>query len=61
MLPCAVIVIVFSTSNRVVTNVDIWPFDYVIELPVFGVVLSSILIGFIFGSIFSWLWFTLRR
>jgi uncharacterized integral membrane protein len=55
MLPLAAAVIVFSVSNRAVTQVDFWPFGYGVELPVFGIVLASMLLGFMLGGIVAWL------
>ena len=55
MLPLAAAVIVFSVSNRVVAQVDFWPFGYVVELPVFGIVLASLLLGFMLGGFIAWL------
>ena len=55
MLPLAAAVIVFSVSNRAVTQVDFWPFGYIVELPVFGIVLSSLLLGFMLGGFIAWL------
>ena len=55
MIPLAATVIVFSISNRAVTTVDLWPFGYSIELPVFGIVLTNLLLGFVLGGIVAWL------
>ena len=44
MLPLAAAAIVFSVSNRAVTPVDFWPFGFIVELPVFGIVLESLLL-----------------
>ena len=51
MLPLAAAAIVFSVSNRAVTPVDFWPFGFIVELPVFGIVLASLLLGFVIGGL----------
>ena len=55
LLPIAIAVIVFSVYNRGVTNVDFWPFGFVVELPVFAIVLTSLLLGFVLGGLVAWL------
>ncbi|MGA0395368.1 MAG: lipopolysaccharide assembly protein LapA domain-containing protein [Rhodospirillales bacterium] len=54
MLPLAAAAIVFSVSNRAVTPVDFWPFGFIVELPVFGIVLASLLLGFVIGGLVAW-------
>ena len=61
LLPLAAAVIVFSVTNRGVIKVDFWPFGYLIELPVFAIVLTSLLIGFVLGGIVAWITGTSRR
>ena len=55
LLPLGVAVVVFSVSNRAATQVDFWPFGYIVELPVFAIVLTSLLLGFVLGGIVAWL------
>lgn len=52
----AVVVIAFSVTNREVTTVDLWPSPYSIDLPVFGVALVALFIGFIWGGIIAWIY-----
>ena len=61
LLPLGVAVIVFSVSNRAVTKVDFWPFGFIVELPVFAIVLASLLLGFVLGGIVAWLSNTKKR
>ncbi|MEX2449728.1 MAG: LapA family protein [Rhodospirillales bacterium] len=61
LLPLAAAVIVFSVTNRGVIKVDFWPFGYLIELPVFAIVLTSLLIGFVLGGIVAWITGAARR
>lgn len=51
-----VIVIAFSVANREVVTVDLWPSPYSIDLPVFGVALVTLFIGFIWGGIIAWIY-----
>ncbi|MEQ8194178.1 MAG: LapA family protein [Rhodospirillales bacterium] len=61
LLPLAAAVIVFSVINRGVTKVDFWPFGLTVELPVFAIVLTSLLLGFVLGGIVAWITGTPRR
>jgi len=60
-LPLGVAVIIFSVSNRTVTKVDLWPFGFIVELPVFAIVLASLLLGFVLGGIAAWMSGTKNR
>jgi putative membrane protein len=55
MVPVAVLVIVFSVSNRTSTPVDFWPLPYSVTLPLFSVVLGSLLVGFCLGGLVGWI------
>lgn len=55
MLPIAVAVIVFSVSNRESTTVDFWPLNFTLTLPLFSIVMSSVLLGFCLGGLTAWL------
>ena len=52
----AVVVIAFSVTNRDVVTVDLWPSPYSVDLPVFGVAVVGIFVGFIWGGIISWVY-----
>ena len=55
LLPLGTAVIIFSVSNRAMTKVDLWPFGFIVELPVFAIVLASLLLGFVLGGIVAWM------
>jgi len=55
MLPTGLLMILFSISNRDVFAFTLWPLPYMVEIPVFVVVLSALVIGVLWGSIISWL------
>jgi uncharacterized integral membrane protein len=54
MIPTAIAVIVFAAFNRGGINVDFWPFPYAITVPLFSVVLASLLVGFCLGGLVAW-------
>lgn len=55
-VPLAVLIIIFSVNNRADVVLDLWPLDMVTApLPVFSVVLTNLLAGFLLGSIIAWL------
>jgi uncharacterized integral membrane protein len=54
--PLAVLIIIFSVNNRADVVLDLWPLDMITApLPVFSVVLVSVLVGFLMGGIIAWL------
>jgi len=55
VLPIAIIVVLFSVSNRDSFGFTLWPLPFVVELPVFIVVLLSALLGVIWGGLVAWL------
>ncbi len=54
MVPVALAVISFSVNNRGSIVIDVWPAPFSVEVPVFAVVLVSILGGMIVGAILAW-------
>ncbi len=55
MIPFAVVVIVFCAANRGLVDVNLWPLPFTIGLPLFSVVLSTFVFGFLFGGVVAWL------
>lgn len=53
-LPLTVVVVAFALANRTFVAVDLWPFEPV-SVPVFLLVLSSLLVGFLLGALIMWL------
>lgn len=49
------IAVVFSVVNRGRVTIDAWPLPYTIELPLFLVVLLSLVGGFFVGVLAGWL------
>ncbi len=56
LLVVAVVFIAFSVTNRSVVTVDLWPSPYSIDMPLFGVALVALFIGFIWGGIIAWVY-----
>jgi uncharacterized integral membrane protein len=55
-VPLAALIIIFSVNNRAEVELDLWPLDMTAApLPVFSVVLASLLAGFLIGGVIAWL------
>jgi uncharacterized integral membrane protein len=50
----AVVLILFAVSNREAVAVRLWPLSDVIEMPLYLVLLGSLLVGFVVGEIVAW-------
>ena len=51
----ALLIVLFAVSNRAPAVVEIWPFPYELALPLYAVILLTVLVGFIAGLVASWL------
>ena len=54
MAPVALVFVVFAVANRGPVSVDAWPFPFTIDIPVFLVLFSGVLVGFFWGAAVSW-------
>ena len=54
-LPLLVLLVVFSVNNRGPVSVDLWPLRYEAALPLFLVVLGSLVVGFLLGLFMEWI------
>ncbi len=54
MIPFALVVIVFSASNRELVALNLWPFPIEITVPIFTLVLAVFIFGFLMGGIVMW-------
>ena len=52
--PVALVLVIFALSNRGTTDLNFWPFDFVLEAPTYLVVLLLLLIGFALGELVAW-------
>ncbi len=55
MVPFTLIVVVFSAVNTRLTSLDLWPLPFTVDLPLFALILSVFVVGFIWGGVISWL------
>jgi uncharacterized integral membrane protein len=51
----AVLLILFAVSNREVVSVGLWPLPVTLELPLYIVVLGTLVIGFLAGQLVTWI------
>ncbi len=55
VVPLAAAIIVFSVNNQTEIRLDLWPLDVVtVPLPVFLIVLVTLVVGFIAGGMIAW-------
>lgn len=50
----ALVLILFAVSNRETVSVELWPLPSVLELPLYLVVLGTLVIGFFVGQFVTW-------
>jgi lipopolysaccharide assembly protein A len=51
----ALLLILFAVSNRQTVSVGLWPLPDFAQLPLYLVVLGTLLIGFLAGQLVAWL------
>lgn len=51
----ALIAAVFAIYNHAPTTLNFWPLPYQLTLPLYGVILATLVIGFILGAAIAWL------
>jgi uncharacterized integral membrane protein len=54
-IPFTIIVVVFAINNRDPVTVSLWPLPWIAQLPLYLVVLGSLLVGFLVGAAIAWL------
>ena len=54
-VPLTVLVVVFAVANRSFVPLDLWPFAIEVQIPIFLLVLGSMLSGFLIGAMVMWL------
>ena len=54
-IPFTIIVVVFAINNRDAVTVSLWPLPWIAQLPLYLVVLGSLLVGFLVGAAIAWL------
>lgn len=53
-LPLAVVAIIFAVSNRQMVTVELWPFPWTADLPLYLLSLGTLAVGVLIGGIFAW-------
>ena len=56
-LPLTLVAVVFAIANRHAVMIDLWPLEFEppIELPLFSILLVTLLTGFVLGGAVTWL------
>ena len=54
-IPVTLVVVVFAIANRTAITVNFWPLPWIAQLPLYLVVLGSLLAGFLIGAVIAWL------
>lgn len=53
-LPLAAIAIIFAVSNRQLVTVELWPFPWTVDLPLYLLSLGTLAVGIVIGALFAW-------
>jgi len=53
-IPIAVVLISFAVTNRDIVTVGLWPLPFVLDLPLYLLVLGALVVGFLFGGVLAW-------
>jgi putative membrane protein len=54
LLITAALLIPFAVSNRAIVSVGLWPLPFLIDLPLYLLVLLMLLAGFVVGAATAW-------
>ena len=54
-LVAVVLLIPFAVSNRAPVSIGFWPLPFLVALPLYLLVLSLLLLGFVIGAAAAWL------
>lgn len=54
-LPVAVIITIFSVSNRDFVTLSLWPLPYEIDMPLFLPIILALVVGLVVGLAYEWL------
>ena len=54
-IPVAAIVVVFAVANRQPVVLELWPFPFAVDLPLYLAVLGALVIGILIGGSAQWL------
>jgi uncharacterized integral membrane protein len=51
----AVVLILFAVSNRETVSLALWPLPALVDLPLYLVILATLLVGFVAGELVAWI------
>jgi putative membrane protein len=51
----AIVLILFAISNRQTVSVGLWPLPALVDMPLYLVLLGTLLVGFIVGELVAWI------
>lgn len=54
-IPLAVVVAFFAIANRQSVTIDLWPLPFAMTLPLFIVLLGTVIFGFLIGACVHWI------
>ena len=54
-LPATAVAVIFAVANRAPASVDFWPLPWIVDLPVYLLVLGALVLGFFIGAGVAWL------
>lgn len=55
MIPAFIAVIVFALNNKTPVALDLWPFGFQVEMPVYLALLLALVMGVLLGGVAAWL------
>jgi len=54
-IPLALVIIIFSLVNREAVTVSFWPFPAAMDIPLFALILATLMVGILWGGLAAWL------
>lgn len=55
MIPAFIAVVVFALNNKTVVALDLWPFGFQVEMPIYLALLLALVAGVLLGGVSAWL------
>jgi uncharacterized integral membrane protein len=50
----ATVLALFAVSNRAVVSLGLWPLPFILDLPLYLVIVAALLVGFVVGALAAW-------
>ncbi len=54
-IPMAVAIAFFAIANRQSATIDLWPLPFAVTLPLFIVIIATVIFGFLIGTLVHWI------